>query len=254
MERYYWPKPEEDLLGIRESDHALRVMRHREGDRIVLFDGVGREWIAEVTGRRGRQLAFRRIAERRVAPPPWRIAIAQAILKAKAMDLFFQKAIELGVTEIFPVLCARSIEPEERVGQKQARWTEIAIAAAKQSGRAWLPTIHAPIGLGALGRESSSYPLRLFGSLYEGAPPLRSLFAAHRKEAERGVLSLIGPEGDLTPAERTYLEDAGFLPVSLSPTVLRAETAALFCAAAFLYELADEGSGRREEGVWQKRL
>ena len=253
MERYYSPDLEEDLLGPRESDHALRVMRHRPGDRIVLFNGAGIEWLAEVTGRSGRRLSFRKIAERTVAPPPWRIAIAQAVLKPKAMDLFFQKATELGVTEVFPVFCARSPAPGERAERKSVRWTEITISAAKQSRRAWLPRIHPPVELGALVRETTSYPLRLFGSLEEDAPPLRGLFAAHRKEAEGGVLSLIGPEGDLTPTERTTLEVAGCFPVSLSPTVLRSETAALFCASVFLYEMADGVSGEKDRGLWRER-
>lgn len=252
MERYYLPPPEDNLLGAQESDHALHVMRQRAGERITLFDGAGTEWIAEVTGRRGRRLAFRKIAERKVAPPPWKIGIAQAILKAKAMDLFLQKATELGVTEIFPVLCARSVEHREGGERKRARWTEIAIAAAKQSRRAWLPTIHPAVEIGELGRETSSYPLRLFGSLQEGAPPLRSLLSAHREEARQGVLSLIGPEGDLTPAERTILEEMGFLPASLGPTVLRSETSALFCAAVFLYELAASGTDQRKNELWQE--
>lgn len=253
MERYYWPRRGEDLLEAREADHALRVMRHRPGDRILLFDGAGTEWVAEVTGRSGRRLAFRRLAERTVDPPPGKIAIAQALLKAKAMDLFFQKATELGVTEIFPVRCARSIEPGERTEEKRDRWIEITIAAAKQSRRAWLPRIHPPIGLAEIDRVSIGYPARFFGSLREGAPPLRAVFSARRKEAKQGVLCLIGPEGDLTPSERMILEDAGFLAVSLGPTVLRSETAALFCAAVFLYELAQEGAGQREGGIWQER-
>ncbi|VVM04630.1 RsmE family RNA methyltransferase [Methylacidimicrobium tartarophylax] len=252
MERYYLPRPEENLLGPQESDHALRVMRRRVGDRILLFDGAGTEWVAEVRGRSGRRLFFRKIAERKVPPPPGKIGIAQALLKAKAMDLFFQKATELGVTEIFPLLCTRSVERREGMERKHARWIEIAIAAAKQSRRAWLPTIHSPIELGLLGRETSSYPLRLFGSLQEGAPSLRVLLAARRTEAQRGVLSLIGPEGDLTPAEQAVLEEEGFLPASLGPTVLRSETAALFSAAVFLYELAGGGVEENGKGRWQE--
>ncbi len=254
MERYYLPRPEEDLLGPQESDHALRVMRRRAGDRILLFDGAGTEWIAEVTRRSGRRLSFRKIAERKVAPPPRKIGIAQALLKAKAMDLFVQKATELGVTEIFPVLCARSVAWREGIEHKQARWIEITVAAAKQSGRAWLPTIHSPVEIGDLDQETSSYPLRLFGSLQESAPPLRALFPLHREAAQRGVLSLIGPEGDLTPVERTLVEEGGFFPVSLSPTILRSETAALFCAAVFLYEMSGERDEEREKGVWQEKF
>ncbi|CAB4243630.1 Ribosomal RNA small subunit methyltransferase E [Methylacidimicrobium sp. AP8] len=252
LERYYLPEPEEGLLGIRESDHALRVMRHRPGDRIALFDGAGTEWIAEVTGRSGRRLAFRKIAERKTPPPARRIAIAQAVLKAKAMDLFFQKVTELGVTEIFPVVCARSVEPGESAARKHARWMEIAVAAAKQSRRAWLPAIRKPVDLESVCRESASYPLRLFGSLEGGSPPLRAILSARRKASEHGVLALIGPEGDLTPGERTLLEEAGFLPVSFSPNVLRSETAALFCAAVFLYEIAGARSGEEEGGLWQE--
>ena len=252
LERYYLPRPEENLLGPQESDHALRVMRRRVGDRILLFDGAGTEWMAEVRGRTGRRLSFRKIAERKVAPPPGKMGIAQALLKPKAMDLFFQKATELRVTEIFPLLCARSVERREGMERKHARWIEIAIAAAKQSRRAWLPTIHSPIELGLLGRETSSYPLRLFGSLRQGVPALRALLAARRTEAQRGVLSLIGPEGDLTPAEQAVLEEEGFLPASLGPTVLRSETAALFSAAVFLYELAGGGVEENGKGRWQE--
>ncbi|MGD9896657.1 MAG: 16S rRNA (uracil(1498)-N(3))-methyltransferase [Candidatus Methylacidiphilaceae bacterium] len=251
-ERYYFPQSDEDLLGPLESDHALRVMRRRAGDRITLFNGAGTEWIAEVTGRSGGRLSFRKIAERKVAPPSWRIGIAQALLKAKGMDLFFQKATELGVTEIFPVLSARSLQGREGAERKRARWIEITVAAAKQSRRAWLPAIHPPLELGALGRETSSFALRLFGSLQADAPPLRSLFSARGEEAPQSALALIGPEGDFTSAERASLEEAGFHPVSLSPTVLRAETAALYCAAVFLYEMVDREAEDRRTGSWQE--
>jgi 16S rRNA (uracil1498-N3)-methyltransferase len=251
MHRFYlvandWPAAE--LTGA-EAHHARSVLRLGAGDRIVLFDGRGREATAEIRALEAGAVRVRILQETITPPLRAHITLAQAIPKGKNMDLIVQKSVEIGAAEICPLLSARTVVQLdlESAAQKQAKWQTVALEAAKQCGQNWLPQIHRPIAPNdffALHATTADYDLRLIGSLQPGAQHLKKIlmdFAeAHAGARPARILMLIGPEGDFTPAEIALARSHGCLPLTLGPIILRVETAAIYCLSILSYELLGE--------------
>ncbi|HEX4666542.1 MAG TPA: 16S rRNA (uracil(1498)-N(3))-methyltransferase [Chthoniobacterales bacterium] len=237
-----------------EARHAGSVLRLGVGDRIVLFDGRGREATAEIRALELGAVRLRILQETITPPLRAHITLAQAIPKGKNMDLIVQKAVEIGAAEIYPLLSARTVvqlDPEG-AAQKQAKWQTVALEAAKQCGQNWLPQIHRPRSPNdffalhaAAARSRADYDLRLIGSLQPGARHLKKILTdyaeAHDGARPARVLMLIGPEGDFTPAEIGLARSQGCLPLTLGPIILRVETAAIYCLSILSYELLGEG-------------
>ena len=138
-----WPSA---ALTGSEAHHARGVLRLQPGDRVVLFNGRGREATAEITALNSAAVQLHILQETVTPQLNARLALAQAIPKGKNMDLIVQKSVEIGATEIFPLLSARTVvhlDPES-AAQKQAKWQAVALEAAKQCGQNWLPNIHSP--------------------------------------------------------------------------------------------------------------
>ena len=207
--------------------HA-QVRRVQPGDMLLLFNGDGREWPAEVL-RVGR-------SEVRVRPGP-AVAVARELPVAvtlalgmpanERMDTLVEKATELGVARIQPLLCERSVLrlADARAQRRQAHWQAIAEGACEQCGRARIPTVE-PVRalLDWLGSDvaRAAATQRLLLSLRDEARPLPELLLS-----AASVCTLSGPEGGLTAAEEAAALAAGFVPVALGPRVLRADTAPL---------------------------
>jgi 16S rRNA (uracil1498-N3)-methyltransferase len=176
-----------------------------------------------------------------------------------------QKAVEIGAAEIAPIVSDRTIVQldSENGLQRQAKWQQIAIEAAKQCGQNWLPHVHTPRKLGeffsaveagvspAEGSRSqparlplqefaTPFDLRLIGSLQPDAQHLKKVLETYSSEhgdRPRSVLMLVGPEGDFTPAELALARRYGCQPITLGPIILRVETAAIYCLSVLSYEL-----------------
>src|SRR5438045_6310726 len=246
MHRFYvapenWD-PQELALRGSEAHHARNVLRMQAGDTIVLFNGKGRELTAEITDVADHEIQVRKLHESETAPLRTRIVLGQAIPKGKNMDLIVQKAVEIGAAEIAPIISDRTVvqvDPES-AAQKHAKWQQIAIEAAKQSGQNWLPQVHAPRRLGDFFSASATFDLRLIGSLQPDAQHLKEILADYSNEHRHlpgSVLMLIGPEGDFTPAELALARRHGCHPITLGPIILRVETAAIYCLSVLSYEL-----------------
>src|SRR2546421_5240311 len=183
MHRFYlspedWDPSALTLRGT-EAHHARDVLRMRRGERAVLFDGRGREVTAEVVDLSGDEVRLRKLYETETPPLRCRITLGQAIPKGKNMDLIVQKAVEIGAAEIAPLISERTIVdlgPKE-AEQKQAKWQQIAIEAAKQCGQNWLPQIYAPRKLKDFFSHTGSFDLRLIGSLQPDAIHLKKILA-----------------------------------------------------------------------------
>src|SRR5207247_7414595 len=123
-----------------EAHHARDVLRMRRGERAVLFNGRGREVTAEVVDLARDEIRLRKLHETETPPLRCRITLAQAIPKGKNMDLIVQKAVEIGASEIAPIISERTIVDLDPEGaeEKQAKWQQVAIEAAKQCGQNWL--------------------------------------------------------------------------------------------------------------------
>ena len=153
------------------------------------------------------EIRLRKLHESEMAPLRCRIVLGQAIPKGKNMDLIVQKAVEIGAAEIAPIISDRTIVQldSESASQKQTKWQQIAIEAAKQCGQNWLPHVHAPKKLVEFFSTSDQpFDLRLIGSLQPDAQQLKKILETYSSEhgdRPRSVLMLVGPEGDFTPAE-----------------------------------------------------
>jgi 16S rRNA (uracil1498-N3)-methyltransferase len=203
----------------------IQVLRMQPGEAVTLFNGEGGEWEAviermgrsEVTVRVGAHHALERESARAVH-------LALGMPANERMDWLVEKAAELGAASIQPLLTERSVLrlAGERAARKQQHWQAIAAAACEQCGRNRVPTVHAVAGLGEWLAGLEGKAQRLLLSPEDGAQPLAS---ADGGAAATIVLS--GPEGGLSAAERELALGAAFLPVSLGPRILRAETAPL---------------------------
>ena len=232
------------MLSGSEAHHAREVLRMKAGEKLVLFNGQGREITAEIVDLSAAEIRLRKLHEAETQPLQCRIVLGQAIPKGKNMELIVQKAVEIGAAEIAPIISDRTIVQvdSESATQKQSKWRQIAIEAAKQSGQNWLPRVHTPRKLAELFSLASeeSFDLRLIGSLQPDAQHLKKLLADYSREYEgrpRSVLMLIGPEGDFTPAELSLARRYGCQPITLGPIILRVETAAIYCLSILSYEL-----------------
>lgn len=225
-------------LDEAESRHLVSVLRARAGERIEILDGAGRLGDAEVAAAAKTRAAVRILSRREIAPFAPRRILAQALVREQKMDWLIQKAVELGVHEIWPLRTAHAvakIRPAE-AAKKAARWQAIALAACKQSGNPWLPRIAPPRGLDAALAALAGRPgAACFGALQPGAVPLPEYFGRLRRDNCPQVAAFIGPEGDFSPAEVAALRASGAQPVTFGPIVFRVETAALFILSALQY-------------------
>ena len=267
MHRFYilpenW-NPDALTLSGSEAHHCRDVLRMLRGDKAVLFNGRGREITAEIVELERGEVHLRKLHESNTPLLRCRITLGQAIPKGKNMEVIVQKAVEIGASEIAPLISERTIVDldDKEARQKQEKWQQIAIEAAKQCGQNWLPHVRAPrklkdffidfpVEAGVPTGESRNMPLRtaaattfdlrLIGSLQPDALHLKKIlaeFSSEHQHLPESVLMLIGPEGDFTPAELALAKSHCCRPITLGPIVLRVETAALYCLSVLCYEL-----------------
>ena len=217
-------------LGKEAARHLQTVLRVRPGDRVELFDGQGRTRAAAVLSADKHGLSLSAAEPVREHPShACAITLFACVSKGSRMDWTVEKAVELGVFRIVPVISDRTIvrlDAEEGVA-KAARWSRVAEEAARQCGATWLPTVIPPVSFKAcLPIVSQAAPV-FVAALTPAARPLREALAACGKPPPLAGW-FVGPEGDFTTAELDALIRAGAIPVSLGPQVLRAETASLY--------------------------
>ncbi len=246
MHRFYLPPdqcagPRLTLTG-REAHHALHVLRVRRGERVVVLDGAGAECLCEVGEPTQDGLALALIQKNCAAPLPYQLTLLQAVPKGRIMEAIIQKATELGVRRVVPILSERSVPQldEESAEARAGRWQQAAIEAIKQCGNPWLPLVEAPVTPRSFLARQERFELALVGSLQNDRRHPRDCFREFQTEYGRGPQSVgvwIGPEGDYTPAELSAIKADGARPISLGPLILRSETAAVYCLAVVNYEL-----------------
>ena len=226
-------------LPEHSAHHAREVLRLRSGMAVRIFDGAGQEFEATLdVVRRGEVSA--RLGGLVPARPesPLRLALALSPLKGDRMELVIQKATELGVTAIRPVITARTDAAARPAlkGSRQDRWDKVASGAAEQCGRAVVPAVAPACTLAQFLAEPPDGALRLLLDETPGQPALSAL-----PRPSGSVLALVGPAGGWEPHELERLQSAGFLRVSLGPRILRAETAAIALVAALQLLWGDLG-------------
>lgn len=213
------------------AHYLLSVMRISDGDAVLLFDGVSGEWAARAGSLRKRDLIL--TCEVQTKPleqvPDFRLCIAP--IKKARIDLVVEKACELGVAEIQPVLTRRAVVDKLNADRLRAQMVE----AAEQCGRTGLPRLHDMLPLAKLLSQWEA-GRTLFFADEQGGAPMAEAFTAHRGPAAL----LIGPEGGFTDEERTAIRGhAQSVPISLGPRILRAETAAIAATACWMASNGD---------------
>ncbi|MEY3613523.1 MAG: Ribosomal small subunit methyltransferase [Pseudomonadota bacterium] len=232
MPRFYCPAPLATGVALSLPAGAARhvqVLRLQPGDVLTLFNGEGGEFNATVT-RMGRsdvevEVGPHHAVEREAARA---VHLLAGITANERMDWLVEKATELGVASITPLVAERSVLKlkGERAEKKLAHWQGVAVAAAEQCGRNRVPTVHAAVTLAEWVKKASPGE-RWVLSLSEGTQALAQMQAQATGQPMAPVTVLSGPEGGLSPSEEATALGAGFVPVTLGPRVLRAETAPL---------------------------
>lgn len=240
-------------LSEQEAHHAIQVLRLREGDRVQAIDGRGAAVFARIRLRGGAGVRLElddsepaslprqpgRVSPSSVSPVP--VVLEMAVLKGEAMEWVVEKAVELGVKALLPVLTERTVVQMDRKGPEafRERWQRIADQALKQCGRLERMEVLAPVGLeGALlsaGGKPSRPLVRLWCDESQGGesrPLVDFLLDSEGRHGAEEFRILIGPEGGWTDRERELLSRSSRLEqrtirVDLGPFVLRAETAAI---------------------------
>ncbi|WP_028862228.1 16S rRNA (uracil(1498)-N(3))-methyltransferase [Psychromonas aquimarina] len=236
--RFYDPQTltlsSEILLGDDATQH-IRVLRLKAGAEIILFNGLGGQYQAVLKDVQKRSCtALITSFQETSNESPLHLHLGQVISRGERMEFVIQKAVELGVNEITPLLserCGVKLN-RERMEKKQQQWQKIAIAACEQSGRNIVPTIHATTTLQTW-CESQDQAVKL--TLHP-----RAEYSINTLPGEIShIRLLIGPEGGLTDEEITLTETLNFTETLLGPRILRTETAALTAITALQCRFGD---------------
>ena len=219
----------EITLDAGATHHLTRVLRCRIDDRIELFNGDGHSYTANIQEISKRQTVVRIISQSPLeADPPLDIHLGLPLSKGQRMDFAMQKAVELGISAITPLVMEHTAVrlPEKRLQQKQQHWRQVIISACEQSGRCRLPLLHPTATLEVWAQQQIHYGIVL-------DPQADNNLASLPAPAAEATLHLVcGPEGGLSNSEIEQLTQHHFIPVRLGPRVLRTETAPLAAISA----------------------
>jgi 16S rRNA (uracil1498-N3)-methyltransferase len=211
------------------AHHAIHVMRLREGDEAVLFNGRGGEYAARIAAMQKLRITLDVLQHRPVErESPLQVTLLQGVSSSDRMDFTVRKAVELGVSAIHPMLATRSVaRPKgERADNRRAHWQKVAISACEQCGRNRIPEVKALLPVADALRDLSGDAFRILLS------PRCELAFSKALEGKTGFVLAAGPEAGFDADEEVAFAQAGFTPVRLGPRVLRTETAALAALAA----------------------
>jgi 16S rRNA (uracil1498-N3)-methyltransferase len=216
------------VLPEEAAHHAVHVLRLRPGDEVTLFHGRGGEFAGRIAATDRLRVSIDVLAHRAIErESPLAMTLVQGVSASERMDFTVQKATELGLAVLQPVIAARSVGrlSGERAELKRAHWRRVAVSACEQCGRNRIPEV---------------LPVRTLAEFCRGQPPAgarlllspQSQLALRAARLDGAVTLAAGPEAGFAAEEEALLAEAGFVPVRLGPRVLRTETAALAALAA----------------------
>lgn len=230
------------ILTPEKSHYLINVLRHLAGDELILFHQSSTEFSAKIISIEGKKKPLVTVslyAEKQVhTESKLAITLIQGLAKNDKMDWIIQKTVELGVFEIYPVITEFSevrLNPE-RMKTKQEHWQNIAISAAEQSGRTYVPTVHMPQKIiDCLSKIDSE---KIF-CLHPRLPALNLNSELKNLTTPKNLAVLVGPEGGFSPKEITHFEQMNYPFVTLGPRILRTETAAIVMQSLLQYRFGD---------------
>jgi 16S rRNA (uracil1498-N3)-methyltransferase len=225
------------VLSPEESHHLARVLRVGTGQELTLFDGRGTRAEAVIEEVSKKTVTARVTARETVPPPAVEITLIQSVCKTDRFELILQKATELGVRRIQPVVSAHTVNRSKEPEKQLERWKTIVRNAAQQCGTAWLPDFQPLEKMETVFPRLGNFDAVFIGSLHPDAKPFRETFQGLEKSKIKTAALLIGPEGDFTAEEVNAAVAAGAIPVTFGRQILRTETAAIFGISVMVYEL-----------------
>src|SRR5687767_5495386 len=222
-------------LTTEESRHLRNVLRLKAGDLAQIFDGEGREYVGEVIDARAPEAHLRIVREVEPTAPESQLdlVLATAVYKNDKLDLVVQKAVELGVVRLSPIITSRSETSLRDAAKRIDRWRKIALEATKQCERAMLMEVDEPLNVSdyVARLDSNAGELFIFSERSGGGIPTS---VGHKK-----TTALIGPKGGWEDSEINLAIECGFAPVKLGRRIMRAETAAIAFAALLQHRFGD---------------
>jgi len=231
------------FLNENEIHHLTRVFRAREGDAFEGLDAEGRKYRCELAKEAGKWFGVVLSTLEETSESPLRITLAQALIKKNKFEWVIQKAVELGVAEIIPIITERTevrlSGPREE--KKLLRWQRIIEESVKQSGRSVIPTLASPVSLDRL-LDQKSGTFSIVMDEAGGADP-KSLL--REQIFPLSCLVLIGPEGGWGDCDRRLFSTHCTVSINLGPRILRTETASVVALSLLQYELGDLGGSQR---------
>ncbi|MGV8119580.1 MAG: 16S rRNA (uracil(1498)-N(3))-methyltransferase [Candidatus Xenobiia bacterium LiM19] len=223
----------------QEFAHAVQVLRHRTGDTVLVMDGTSREYSARIETVSEKQCIAVILDEKAIETEvPVHITLCQALIKPSRFEVILEKATELGVSSIVPILCEYcSHRDREFSPSRRTRWNAILKSAACQSGRAVVPDLREPVTFASAVESLSASRIILFSPI-PAASTVRKEF--HDVRSIKSCILFLGPEGGFSPDEVALAQSRGIAIVSMGKRILRAETAAI-AALALVAEAVEEG-------------
>ena len=218
-----------------EAKHCSRVMRTREGDLIEIFDGLGKSARCTVLSVDRDRIKTNINDQTHEPPAQFPVTLCQSIPKGSNMELIIQKAVELGVNAIQPLITDHTVARPEALPKKQEKWQRIALEACKQCGQNYLPEVKQPQHFKAWIEKSEGFDTSIIASLDPEAVHLKTHLEKAPFSGSIGLL--IGPEGDFSHAEYQQAYQQGFHPISFGNIIMRVETASIYGLSLIQYEL-----------------
>ncbi len=246
MPKFFYPeKISGDATTLKiykdQMHHMRDVLRIKPGEPIDISDGFGTELICEVEFY-DKEFAILKIISKKESnnEPSYKAVLYQGLVKSDKIELVIQKAVELGVSEIVPVICNRCVtkfKDENDILKKVSRWNKIAMEAAKQSGRGIIPKVESPIKF-----EDALYKMKNSEFAFipwesEDGNTIKEILSKAKSVENLEISFIIGPEGGFSLEEISRAKDMGIPTVTLGKRILRTETAGLSVLSMILYEL-----------------
>jgi len=229
------------LISEEEKHHIVNVLRLKPNEHVKIFDGHGNEYLAKLQHFNDDTVVAEILEHKQIPPPKPSVTLFQGLPKFDKFEQIVQKTTELGVGEIVPVLCQRSVPKLKRDTsvKRVSRWQRIANEASKQCGRTYLPKVKEITEFNECCAELN-FDLSLI--LWEEEQQLGLKSILKQNSHAEHVSLFVGPEGGFSPEEVDIAIAAGAIPVTLGSNILRTETAAIVGVALILYELGELGN------------
>jgi len=203
------------------------------GETVEVFDGCGKSILGEISALSKEKVEIEVRSEPKISSKLGEIHLCQAIPKGGNMELIVQKAVELGVSSIQPLITEHTVARPEQLKKKQEKWQRIALEACKQCGQNFLPEVKEALKFAEFIQAPDMQELNVVAALHPQSVPFASLFPTEKHSASL----LVGPEGDFSDSEYEQMLECGYQPISIGEIVLRVETATLYCLSVLKHEV-----------------